>query len=108
MTIEAPAIEARRLEIAATQTMSASADGRNEIQPASAGFVCVDAVSTAWFLLIIEARRLEIAATQTMSAYADGRKKVQPASAGFVCVDAVSTAGFLQPMNVGFVEIGIK
>jgi hypothetical protein len=63
----------RRLEIAATQTMSASADGRNEIQPAQAGFVCVDAVSTAGFF--------------------------QPAKAGFVCVypvsTAVSTAGYL-------------
>jgi len=62
--------------------MSASADGRKEIQPAEASFVCVDAVSTAGF--------------------------IQPAEAGFVCVDAVLTAGFLQPMNVGFVEIGIK
>jgi len=62
------------LEIAATQTMSAYADGRKEIQPAQAGFVCVDAVSTALFL--------------------------QPAQAGFVCVDAVSTAGFLQPTNL--------
>ena len=37
------------MEIAATQTMSAYADGRKKIQPAQAGFVCVDAVSTAGF-----------------------------------------------------------
>ena len=37
-------------EFTGTQTMSASADGRKEIQPAEAGFVCVDAVSTAGFL----------------------------------------------------------
>ena len=48
--------------------MSAYADGRKEIQPAEAGFVYVDAVSTAGFL--------------------------QPVEAGFVCVDAISTAGF--------------
>jgi len=49
-------LDPRRLEIATTQTMSASADEegirRSEIigwnlQPASAGFVCVAAVSTA-------------------------------------------------------------
>ena len=62
-TIEAPAIGNRGY------TNDVHADRRKKIQPAQAGFVCVDAVSTAGFL--------------------------QPAQAGFVCVDAVSTAGFL-------------
>ena len=46
--------ETRRLEIASIQMMSTSVneDGiwRWNLQPAEAGFVCVDAVSTAGFL----------------------------------------------------------
>ena len=50
--------ETRRLEIASIQMMSTSVDEdgiwRWNLQPAEAGFVCVDAVSTAGFLNKIE------------------------------------------------------